>query len=228
MRTALFDTDIQQHVLDELTWDPAVEGALVSAVVDDGVVTLRGIVGSNAQKWAAERAAFRVRGVRAVADDVTISPVGAGKRSDTEIARAVAGALERDSAVPDDRIFITVADGQVTLEGQVDWYYQQQQAVHAAGRVRGVASVIDHLTVTHFPVSTGSLQDQIQQTLSRSPELDAGCIHVEMTDGWVTLTGTVGSRAESHEAADIVWSTPGVTGLINMLVVKDRKAALLP
>lgn len=222
MRTALIDTDIRQHVLDELAADPAIGVSAVNVEVDDGVVSLSGAAESFAQKWAAERAAFRVRGVRAVADDVTVSPFGADMRSDSDIARAVAYALERDSAVPDERIRISVAEGKVTLEGQVDWHFQQQQAVHAAGRVRGVSTVIDHLTVMLIPVSSFTIADQIRQILFRSPELDAEHIYVEMADGQVTLTGTVGTRAESHEAADIVWSTPGVTGLVNMLVVKDR------
>ena len=54
------DTQIQQDVLAELAWQPAVHAARIGVEVKDGVVTLAGEVSSFAEKWDAERAAQRV------------------------------------------------------------------------------------------------------------------------------------------------------------------------
>ena len=124
------DTEILQDVLAELHWDPEVDPTDVGVEVDDGVVTLTGTVESFTQRWAAERAALRVQGVRAVANDVAVKPPGA--RTDTDIAKAVAEALEANTLVPHDRIRVTVEGGHVALEGEVDWQFQRREAERAA------------------------------------------------------------------------------------------------
>ncbi|MER3438445.1 MAG: ornithine aminotransferase, partial [Chloroflexota bacterium] len=130
------DTDIHKDVLEELEWDPEVDATEVGVEVDDGVVTLTGWVDSYAKKLAAERAALRVAGVRAVANDISVK--GLTTRTDTDIAKAVADALEANSLVPRDRIDVTVKNGKVTLQGEVDWEYQRRAAVNTVRDVTGV------------------------------------------------------------------------------------------
>ncbi len=215
------DEEIQRDVLAELDWDPEVEVTDVGVEVDDGVVTLTGTVDSFLKKWAAERAALRVEGVRAVVNHLEVVPRGVGVRTDTDIARAVATALEENPSVPADRIKVRVEEGRVTLEGEVDWHYQRREAEDAARRVAGVKSVINLITVRQPSVSPDTIKERIEQAFVRNAELDAENIQVRVENGGhVILTGTVRSWAERKEAEEAAWRSPGVTKVTNMIRVQ--------
>jgi len=215
------DAEIQKDVLDELDWDPEVEVTDVGVEVDDGVVTLTGTVDSFLKKWAAERAALRVDGVRAVVNHIEVVPKGIGMRTDTDIARAVATALEENPSVPTDRVKVRVEEGRVTLEGEVDWHYQRREAEESTRRVAGVKSVINLITVRQPSVSSHTIKERIEQAFVRSAELDAENVHVRVEDGGhVVLTGTVRSWAERKEAEEAAWRAPGVTKVTNMIRVQ--------
>ena len=209
------DEEIQQNVLDELAWDPEIEATDVGVEVDDGVVTLTGTVETFAQKWAAERAALRVEGVRAVANNVQVRPAGLGIKSDTDIARAVANALEWNTAVPFDKIDIRVEDGRVTLEGEVEWNYQREAAENTTRQISGVKSVLNLITVRQPQVKPDDVRDSIERALVRHAELDANRIKVSVEGGHITLSGTVRSWAEKKAAEDAAWRSPGVTAVTN-------------
>ena len=212
------DIDIQQDVLEELRWDPQVKPTEVGVEVDDGVVTLTGTVDNYMKKWAAERAALRVAGVRAVANDVTVK-TGA-TRTDTDIAKAVADALESNILVPKNRIKVTVKNGWVTLEGDVDWRFEREEAEDEARRIRGVEGVTNLIAVKQPAVSADKIKDNIERALVRSAEVDADRIQVRVDGHHVTLTGTVRSWAEREEAEMAAWRSPGVTQVTNNIVVR--------
>ncbi len=212
------DADIHKDVLEELEWDPEVDATEVGVEVDDGVVTLTGWVDSYAKKLAAERAALRVAGVRAVANDISVK--GLTTRTDTDIAKAVADALEANSLVPRDRIDVTVKNGKVTLQGEVDWEYQRRAAVNTVRDVTGVRDVIDLITVKQPSVSPSEIKESIERALVRSAEIDADRIQVHVEDGHVRLTGTVRSYAEKLEAAAAAWRAKGVTRVTNEIEVR--------
>jgi osmotically-inducible protein OsmY len=217
--TTLTDVEIQQDVMDEIDWDPEVEVTDVGVEVDDGVVTLTGTVESYARRWAAEHAALRVTGVRAVANDISVRPAGLGARNDTDIARALADAMEWAANVPHERIDLRVSNGQVTLEGEVDWNYERERAADIARRVMGVKGVTNLISVTQPRISAEEIESRIERALVRSAELDAERIHVETVAGHVTLTGTVKSWNEKREAGNAAWRVPGVTAVTNHLEV---------
>ena len=107
----MIDKDLKQHVENALDWEPSVDAKAIGVSVDEGVVTLRGDVASYAEKIAAERAALRVYGVKAVADDLVVHLASLYQRTDTEIAQAAVNALKWHTTVPDDRVTLTVKDG---------------------------------------------------------------------------------------------------------------------
>jgi len=218
------DVAIQRAVLQELQWDPEVEPTDIGVEVDDGVVTLTGTVESYWKKLAAERAAVRVDGVRAVANDVVVkSP---DLRTDTDIAKDIADAFQANMLIPEDRIKVTLRNGWVILEGTVDWKFVRDQAETIAQKVKGVVGVTNLLTVKprQENLLAEDIKKGIENALIRSAEVDASRIKVSVKEDRVTLSGTVRSWAEKYEAEQAAWRSPGVTEVINKIEVRPIKA----
>jgi osmotically-inducible protein OsmY len=212
------DSQLQRDVIDELRWDPSVSSAEIGVATKDGVVTLSGQVESFAKKFAAIRAAERVGGVRAIAEDLVVSLPMSPTHSDVDVAHAVAATLRWDVQVPDDKTKSRVEQGWVWLEGEVDWQYQSAAAERAVRNLAGVRGVTNLLQVRKRP-SIPDVKQRIESALKRHAELDAQQIRVETSDGKVTLRGRVRSWAERTDAELAAWSAPGVTKVYDELLV---------
>ena len=210
---------IQRDVLSELQWDARVQSNEIGVAVKDGIVTLAGWVDSLVKKWAAEQAAVRVRGVRGVANDIEVRLPISAERTDADIAEAVLRALKWDAFIPEDKVTVTVSNGWVTLEGEVEWDYQRQDAEWAVRRVTGVRGVTNLISVKPR-ISPPDLKEKIEEALVRSAETDAQRITVELQGSKVILSGTVRSLAERKEAERVARSAPGVSSVENRIVVR--------
>jgi VCBS repeat-containing protein len=209
------DLQLKKDVEDELQWDPKVNAARVGVSVQNGAVSLTGEVDTYPEKWATEEAAKRVEGVRALAEDVTVKPLGSHKHTDAEIAEAALSAIKWDVWVPN-TVTLTVDQGRMTLQGQVDWNYQRDSAEQAVRNLEGVVSVYNTITIKSR-VSVGQVKEKVQTALKRQARADAKSIHVDTSGGTVTLSGNASSWAAAHDAVSAAWSAPGVTAVVNDL-----------
>ena len=213
------DSQLERDVLDQLRFEPSVRETEIAVSAKDGVVTLSGFVDSYAEKRETLRAVERLSGVRAAVDNLEVRLPVAYTRSDTDIAHTALNALRWDTQVPHDNIKMTVRDGWITLDGQVDWQYQRAAAEHAVQNLMGVRGVTNLIAVQPASASPYDVSQLIKETLRRSAEVDAESITVEAHEGTVTLRGTVHSFAERRDAERAAWAAPGVTRVDDRIAV---------
>jgi osmotically-inducible protein OsmY len=212
-----FDKDLKQNVLDELNWAPSVNSAHIGVAIHDGVVTLTGHVEAYADRLAAEDAVRRVKGAKAIANEIEIKLRHDAKRDDEDIAKAAINVLAWDSSVPDDAIKVAVSHGWVTLSGQVEWYFQKEAAADDIRRLMGVVGVSNNAVVKP-KVDTEIIAEDIELALDRS-WFDTQRIKVSADAGKVTLTGHVETWSDWEEASQVAWAAKGVTSIQNNIVI---------
>ncbi len=219
------DNDIQNDITAELRWEPSLRNDDIAVGVRDGIVTLGGFVDSLADKAKAAKAAARVRGVRALANEIEVEVPTAFQRSDVEIARAAVDALEWNVAVPHDRIQVEVDKGWITLDGQVSLYFHKQAAERAVRYLRGVRGVFNLITLIPT-TSPRDVKKRIKDALHRGAEFDAERITVDIEGNKAILEGVVRSYVELKDAERAARNAPGITEVDNRLAVIGAFAAV--
>ena len=213
------NTQLQMDVQQELKFEPSIDAAHIGVTAKDGIVSLTGYVNSYAAEYTAVHAAERVAGVKAVTDELKVDLPSFHVRNDEDIAAAVLHALQWDVLVPNECIKVKVADGWVTLDGEVLFNYQKTAAENAVRNLTGVKGVTDLIAIKKPAVMPSEVKANIEYALRRAAEVDAEHITVKVVDDKVILKGNVSSWAERGEAERVAWSTPGVTTVEDDLVI---------
>ena len=211
------DEQLKKAVLEELTWEPSVSPADIGVIAKDGIVTLTGHVKTFAEKHAAETATRRVKGVRAVAEEIEVRLPFESKRGDDQIAAAAADRITWDVVVPD-AVKIKVEKGWLTLDGQVEWHYQKEAAERAVRNLFGVVGVRNMITIKPT-VDTAKIGEDIRHALHRSWFFDPAIL-VSADGGKVHLSGTVQSPYDRRVAAATAWAAPGARSVENDIRVQ--------
>jgi osmotically-inducible protein OsmY len=210
--------DLAAYVTDELFWDPKVDSAAIAVSVDDGVVTLRGTVGSFREKREAKHDAESIYGVKDVKSELEVRILDDYRRSDAELRGAVLQAMMLDSLVPS-TIDAKVDDGVVKLSGTAHWQYERDEAEEVAGNLLGVMEIEDDIELVPPGPTAHDVAHSIKKAMERNAKLDAESVAVESSNGTITLRGTVSSWADHDEAVAAAWAAPGVTDVKDDILV---------
>jgi osmotically-inducible protein OsmY len=218
------DVRVRDTVMRQLEWDPEVDASAIGVAASGGMVTLTGFIDSYAGKLAAERAAKRVRGVRAVANDIEVRL--RLERTDADIAADVARALELRASVPA-TVQASVRAGQVTLTGRVTWPFQQREGEKAVRHIRGVRQVLNHVTIEPRGLER-DVRHRIVEALHRNASVDAAHIAVSISGSRAVLTGSVASWPQRESAERAVADAPGITEVENRILVEPWSIEAVP
>jgi osmotically-inducible protein OsmY len=211
------DKDLKQAVLAELDWEPSIVAAHIGVAAEDGVVTLSGHVDNYPTKSAAEAAAGRVKGVKAIAEEIEVRLPDNVKRSDEEIAAAAIERLAWNGSLPRGVVKVTVEKGWVTLAGQLEWHFQREQAASEVRTLSGVIGVSDEMIIKPR-LNAANISEDISRAVHRS-WYDRKTIQVTAEGGRIELSGSVNSRRDRAEAEMAAWAAPGATSVENNITI---------
>lgn len=212
------DSSLRQDIIDELDFEPSMEAANIGVVVEKSIVTLTGHVPTYSQKMTVEDVVRRVKGVKGIAEEIEVRPVGSNRTADDEIAKRAVNTLNWNTSIPTGTVQVKVQMGWVTLTGKVEWFYQRNAASNAVRDLAGVVGVTNQIEIRQHASAT-DVKKRIEDALKRNAEVEAQAIRVDVLDGGkVRLQGKVHAWSERSAAERAAWSAPGVT------TVEDRIA----
>lgn len=220
------DVRLRQDILDELEYEPSIDAANIGVTVENGIVTLTGHVRSYAEKHAAESVAQRVKGVRAIAEEIEVRLPDHKKTADDEIASRVLKILAWGASISDPSdIHVKVEQGFVTLAGTVDWHFQRSAAENSVRQLTGVTGIDNQLNIRPR-MDVMDIRHGIKEALRRNAEIEAEDIDIEVSGSHVILRGKVQSLRERVMAERAAWSAKGVSAVTDYLTIADSQAQL--
>lgn len=213
------DGTLRQDIIDELDFEPSIDAADIGVAVENGIVTLTGHVPTYAQKVTIEDVVRRVKGVKGIAEEIEVRPLGANQTADDEIAKRAINTINWNTSVPDNAVQVKVQKGWLTLTGKVEWQYQKTAASNAVRDLSGVVGVTNQIDIKQR-ASAYDVKKRIEDALKRNAEIEAQAISVNVLDGGkVRLEGRVHAWSERSAAERAAWSAAGVNTVEDRITV---------
>jgi osmotically-inducible protein OsmY len=213
------DLQIQSDVMDQLKFDPLLNSAQIGVAVKDGLVTLSGYVDTYYKKIKAEDAVKKIIAVRGLVEGLQVGMSPVYKKSDGDIALATLSVLKQHTSIPDENIKIKVEDGIITLEGQVDWYYQRKLAEEAIQGLAGIRGIVNNLIIKSV-VTSENIKKRIIDAFQRNALVDASKLSVEIIGTKAILRGNARSYAEKQDAELAAYNAPGIFEIDNRITIE--------
>jgi len=216
---------LQRDVQNALKWEPLLHAAEIGVTVKDGIVNLTGTVDSFNKKQEAENATKNVKGVKAIVEKIEVKFTSSIAKSDNDLVNDILKAMKMDFEVPIDKVKVMVEDGWVTLDGELPWNYQREAAKRSIKKVHGLKGITTNITIKSESLDQIE-QQNIESALNRNWSVNDQDIRVIVSGSVVTLKGTVNSWYQKEEAEKIAWNAPGVSYVINDLVIEYAYALI--
>jgi len=224
------DMEIRNDVKDALVIDPATESYEVSVAAQGNIVTLTGAVDSWQERQLVEKVAKGVKGVIAVDNKIDVEYKTA--RPDTDIKQEIEQALRWDMLVDHLLIDVDVDGGKVRLSGTVGSASEKREALIDAW-VTGVRSVDgsnldikqwardENLRKSKYVVkSDDEIRKAVEDAFLYDPRVSSLDVFVAVSDGDITLRGTVDNLKAKRAAAQDARNTIGVRTVNNRIIVR--------
>lgn len=212
------DAELQTDVQNAIKWEALLNAAEIGVTAKDGVVSLTGVVDSYGKKMGAENATKKVVGVRAIVENIEVKFPNTWTKTDAEVANEVLATLKSNWTIPNDRITVKVEKGWVTLEGELPWNYQRENAKKSVSYLTGVKGVTNSIKIKS-EINDAIEREEVESALGRSWAINDSNINVSVSGTTVTLNGNVDSWYQKEEAGRIAWNTPGIWYVKNELEV---------
>ncbi|MET3537173.1 BON domain-containing protein [Chryseobacterium limigenitum] len=212
------NAELQKNVQDAIAWEPLLHAAEIGVTAKDGIVSLTGIVDSYAKKVEAENAAKKVIGVKVLVENIKVKFPNSTSKTDIEVADEIVKAFKSNALIPENMIKVIVEDGQVTLEGEMQWDYQREMTKNAIHYLPGVKAIINNIKIKS-EIHDAIKQKDVENAMKMNWVVYDSDIHIKVSGTTVTLTGTVNSWHQKEEACRIAWKTPGIQHVENNLFV---------
>lgn len=220
--TLLTENEIEERVMQQLTWDTRVDQINIKVAVNKATVVLTGTVPTYADKQLAEKDALMVPGVKSVDNRLKIRYIGLlVNPSDSDITANIKNALLWNSSLDASRISVIVNGGMVTLDGSVDSYDEKTKTDELTADVVGVLGITNKLEV--IPEKS-AMDDSILKDISsafKRNKINTRSIRFKVNHGVVTISGSVADWSVYRAIEDIVHYTGGVTSVNNGLLIEQ-------
>ncbi|MCX6016903.1 MAG: BON domain-containing protein [Chloroflexi bacterium] len=214
------DKQLRTNVLEAIAYEPSLDAGRIGVAVENGIVTLTGEVHSYPERWAAERVTRSIAGVRGIVEEIAVNLPEHHLRTDTDIAEAALQALRWDVNVPHEAVQIKVEHGWLTLTGEVKWNFQRSHATAAVQNLTGVNGVSNLITLA-VEADPIDVRERIERAFQRTAQIEAERVRIEVTNGKITLRGTVATWSERAAAEETAWAASGVTEVTNLITVGE-------
>jgi len=213
------EEQLEREIMQRLTWDDRIDETQIKVIISNRTATLKGCVSTYPEKILAEIETQFIPEIESVVNEIEIKfPESYGRIEDKEVEEAVFCLLNANSEIATDNIKVSIENGKVELQGNVNSYWKKDKIRKIASQVKGVISVSDKIKVVPEEETKDSeIRESIITLMNKSVHIDADKVQLEVMNGIVELSGILPSMSMYNAVMKLVKSTKGVIEIRNDL-----------